>query len=166
MLEKKVKNIPILIESIDDKTENVNAGTRDMLISAISEMTVRSHALKVIAYGQDSANLISFMKSSSNNQAYQNMPLFDIHGSITQYDEDTVSTGGSLGLFSRKTGGGGLGESASLSTIAMDLNVLKADDMSVVPGVSAVIPSAFSSMANRLMPMPVSINSVSTLTSA
>lgn len=137
MLDKQVKNIPVLIESIDDKTEAVNAGTRDMLMSSISEMTIRSHAIKVITYGQDSANLISFMKSAKNTGAYKQTPMFDIQGSISQHDEDIVSTGHSLGLSLRKQGGGGLSESSSLSTIAMDLNVVNAGDMSIVPGVNA-----------------------------
>lgn len=137
MLDRGISNIPILIEAIDDKTEAVNAGTRDMLISAISEMTIRSHAIKVIAYGQDSANLISFMKNAKNGKAFKQMPLFDIQGSISQHDEDVISTGNSLGLFSRREGGGGYAKSAALSTIAMDLNILNAGDMSVVPGVSA-----------------------------
>jgi hypothetical protein len=137
MLDQGISNIPILIEAIDDKTEAVNAGTRDMLISAISEMTIRSHAIKMIAYGQDSANLISFMKTAKNSKAFKQVPLFDIQGSISQHDEDVISTGNSLGLFSRREGGGGYAKSAALSTIAMDLNVLNAGDMSVVPGVSA-----------------------------
>ncbi len=137
MLDKNISNIPILIESIDDKTEAVNAGTRDMLISAISEMTIRSHAVRVIAYGQDSANLISFMKKSKNSKVFKQKPLFDIQGSISQHDEDVINTGNSFGLFSRREGGGGYARSTSLSTIAMDLNVLNATDMSVVPGVNA-----------------------------
>ena len=116
MMSKGIKNIPILIESIEDKTEAVTAGTRDMLISAISEMTVRSHAIKVIAYGKDSTNLISFMKVSKQGKAYEQMPMFDIQGSISQHDENIVSTGNSLGFFSRREGGGGYSNSTSLST--------------------------------------------------
>jgi len=137
MLTHQVKSIPILIESIDDKTDAVSAGTRDMLISAISEMTTRSRSIKIIAYGKDSTNLISFMKVAKQNNAFKQMPMFDIQGSISQHDENIVSAGNSLGLFARKEGGTGFSDSTSLSTIAMDLNVLDVSDMSVVPGVNA-----------------------------
>ena len=137
MLSKKIKDIPILIESIHDKTETVKAGTREMLISAISEMTTRSHGIKVIAYGKDAANLISYMKSAKNRGIFKILPRYDIHGAITQHDESVVGTGSSLGLFSRREGGLGVAKSMTLNVIALDLNVLDTRDMSVIPGVTS-----------------------------
>ncbi|RVU84717.1 hypothetical protein EOL70_10720 [Leucothrix sargassi] len=137
MLKAKIKNIPILIEAIDDKTETVKAGTREMLISAISEMTAKSHGIKVIAYGKDAANLISYLKSARQKDVYATIPRFDIHGSITQHDESIVGTGSSVGLFRSDEGGFGAAKSISLSVIALDLNVLDTRDMSVLPGNSS-----------------------------
>ena len=137
MLDKKINKVPILIEAIDDKTKTVNAGTRDMLISAISEMTIRSHGIKVIAYGKGATNLISFMKLAKQKGLYKNTPLFDIHGSITQHDESVVSSGRSLGLSVFSEGDLGIAGSTSVNVIALDLNVLNTRDLSVVPGVSS-----------------------------
>lgn len=137
MLSKGIRDIPIMVEDIGDKTEEVKTGSRDMLISAISRMTTESKAIKLIAYGKDSGNLVSFMKAANYTDGYKQMPLYDIQGSISQFDKGVASVDSSAGLFYRKKGGVGAAHSASLSVVAMDLNVLRASDMSVVPGVTS-----------------------------
>lgn len=137
MLDYQIKDIPMLVENIEDKTEAVKAGTRDMIISAISEMTKHSKGIKLITYGKDSANLISFMKSAKHTSPYKTMPLYDIQGSISQYDKSMVSRDNSLGLFYRGEGGLGYARSASLSQIALDLNIVRTSDMSIVSGVTS-----------------------------
>jgi len=108
-----------------------------MLVSALSEMTIRSHGVKVIAYGKDATNLISYMKSSNRKGIFSQRPVFDIQGSITQHDESIVNAGKSLGVSVSKDGGIGAAKSTSLSTISLDLNVIDTKDMSVMPGVSS-----------------------------
>ncbi|OQX05868.1 MAG: hypothetical protein BWK73_32425 [Thiothrix lacustris] len=137
MLAKGVKTIPVMVEDLDDKTEEVKTGTRDMLISAISRMTTQSRAIKLIAYGKDSGNLVSFMKAANVSDAYKEMPMFDIQGSITQFDKGIATADTSTGVFYRKKGGGGAAHSSSLNVVALDLNVLRASDMSVLPGVTS-----------------------------
>lgn len=137
MQAKGIRDIPVMIEDIEDKTDSVKVGVRDMLISAISEMTVNSHGLKLIIYGKDTANLISYMKAANKTSIYETQPLYDIQGSITQYDKGISSIDGSLGLFYRRKGGLGGASSSSLNVVALDLNVLHTQDMSIVPGVSS-----------------------------
>ena len=137
MLESKTPKISVMVENLDDKTEEVKTGTRDMLISAISEMTTHSKAIKLIAYGKDTANLISFLKSANQDSVYKNVPVYDIQGSITQFDKSLMRADTSLGLFWRGVGGSGKAYGASLDVIALDLNVLSAADMSIVPGVTS-----------------------------
>ena len=137
MLAKNIRNIPVMVEDIDDKTEAVKTGVRDMLVSAISEMTHKSHGIKLILYGKDSGNLISFLKAANNNKVYENLPWYDIQGSISQFDKGVTSVDASIGLFARRHGGLGAARGSSLSVVALDLNVVSTKDMSVVPGVSS-----------------------------
>ncbi|MEB4591655.1 hypothetical protein VSS37_11745 [Candidatus Thiothrix sp. Deng01] len=137
MYAQNIRDIPVMVEDVEDKTEAVKMGVRDMLVSAISEMTYKSHAVKLILYGKDTGNLISFLKAANNNTAYGQMPLYDIEGSISQFDKGIVSTDASVGLFARRDGGMGASRGSSLSVVALDLNVLHTRDMSVVPGVSS-----------------------------
>lgn len=157
MLAKGVSGVPVMIEDIEDKTESVKTGTRDMLISAISEMTAQSKGIKLIAYGKDAGNLISFMKAANYGGGYKKIPLYDIQGSITQFDKGMANSDSSLGLFYSKKAGGGAARSASLDVIALDLNVLNTADMSVVSGVSSKNSVAIFQRADSL-DMDASIN--------
>src|SRR5438067_531749 len=52
-----VRDVSALVEDLPDQTKKVNAGTKDMLISAISDMTARSRAVRLVTFGMDSGNL-------------------------------------------------------------------------------------------------------------
>ena len=132
----------MLLEDIRDKTKKVNAGTREMMISALSDMSRRSQALKIIAYGSDSGNLVSFLSSAEQKGAYSEVPPYDIIGSISQLDKDIVrkqaDVGGQLGgTFDGTVFGGGGGKSASnsASVLGVDLSVVTTHDIAVIPGV-------------------------------
>jgi len=132
----------MLVEELKDKTTKVNAGTRQMMISAISEMTKRSGALRLVTYGADSGNLISFINESGKKGAYESVPAFDIIGSISQFDDSVYrkqsdvsseiagsNKGSSLGL------GGGTSASSSVTFMTLDLGVITSHDLSIMPGV-------------------------------
>lgn len=133
----------IMAEELRDKTKKVDAGTREMMFSAISEMTERSHALKTITYGADTGNLISFLSAAGNNGVYQNIPAFDIIGSISQYDDSVykkqadrsaelagTNDGSTVG------GGGGQSTSSSVTFMTVDLSVITSHNLALLPGVS------------------------------
>jgi hypothetical protein len=133
----------MLLEDIKDKTKQVNAGTREMMISALSDMSRRSQALKVIAYGSDSGNLVSFLQNAEQKGAYENVPPYDIIGSISQLDKDVVrkqaDIGGGLegGIIDGTKVGGNIGKSASssASVLGVDMSVVTTHDIAVIPGV-------------------------------
>lgn len=133
----------MLLEDIKDKTKKVNAGTREMMISALSDMSRRSQALKVIAYGSDSGNLVSFLQNADQKGAYANVPPYDIIGSISQLDKDIVrkqaDIGGGLegGIIDGTKVGGNIGKSASssASVLGVDMSIVTTHDIAVIPGV-------------------------------
>lgn len=49
-------DISMLVENLQDDTKKVKAGARDMLVSAVSEMTRRSQAVRLITFGSDAGN--------------------------------------------------------------------------------------------------------------
>ena len=85
-----VKDISILVEDLDDSTKKTSVGTRDMLLSTMSEMTRRSRAIKFIAYGGDQKNIVSFLAAADNKRAYSSIPQYGIRGSISQFDDNVV----------------------------------------------------------------------------
>lgn len=132
---------PVLIENIDDKTQKVNAGTRHMLISAISDMTKRSRAIKLVAFGQDTGNLIMYLAESGNKGVYQDVPAFDIIGAISQLDDGLVKkqadiSGETAGSWNgRQVGsGGGASQSLGATVLALDLSILTVHNMAILAG--------------------------------
>jgi len=136
-----VRDVSVLVEDILDQTKKVNAGTKDMLITAVSEMTTRSRAVRLVAFGLDSSNLITFLQQAESKSAYAVTPEFDIKGSITQLDENLIQkqadagigfdSGADLGL------GIGYAKDAASNILALDLTMLDTADFSILPGVTS-----------------------------
>lgn len=131
-----VRDMPMLVEDLSDQTKKLSAGTRDMLISAVSDMSKRSRGIRLVTFGADVSNLANFHANAESKRPYQNIPLHDIRGSISQLDE---------AIFKKQMDGGitigpigvGAAKSAEATVLAMDLSVISAMDYAVVPGVTA-----------------------------
>jgi peptidoglycan hydrolase-like protein with peptidoglycan-binding domain len=136
MLFHGVRDVTMMVEDLADNTKKLSAGTRDMLISAVSEATKRSRGVKLITFGQDVGNLAAFMNNAQTNAAFANMPMFNIRGSVSQFDDNVmrkqIDGGMALGGLSA-----GAARSASFAVLGIDLNVISTDDFSLVPGVTA-----------------------------
>lgn len=133
----------MLLEEVKDKTKKVDAGTRQMIISTVSDMTKRSGAIRLVNYGQDTGNLISLLNEAGKKGVYEDVPPFNIIGSITQYDDGIyrkqadmsgeiagTNDGSSLGM------GGGRSSSSSVTFMTIDLGVITTHNLSIVPGVT------------------------------
>lgn len=134
MIRYGVSDIVILVEDIEDRTSKVKAGTKDMLISSVSAMTRRSRAVKLVAFGNDSGNLVSFLAQAGSQSPYNVIPQYDIRGSISQLDSDVARRQEDAGIAMDKFGAGP-SRSTSGSVLGLDLSVLDTNDMSVLPGV-------------------------------
>ncbi len=134
MISYGVYDVSMLVEDIKDSTDNVKVGAKDMLISAISEMTRRSHAIRLIAYGNDSGNLVSFLSTAGQTTQYAVIPQYDIRGSITQLDKSVAAKDVAGGINVSEIGIGGA-KTANASVMALDLAVIDTKDYSVIPGV-------------------------------
>ena len=137
LIDYGVRDISMLVEEIVDQTKKVNAGARDMLITAVSDMTRRSRGVRLVAYGKDATNVISFLQSAQRLNAYQVIPQFDIKGSVTQLDENVIRNQKDLGIGYVPFINLGISRDAAASILGLDLSVLTTDDMSVVSGVTS-----------------------------
>ena len=137
MIDYGVRDVSMLVEDILDQTKKVNAGTRDMLITAVSDMTRRSRAIRVNAFGKDATNVISFLASAQRQSAYDVIPQFDIKGSVSQFDENVIRTQKDFGIGFQPFLNIGVSRDAASSILGLDLSVLTTDDMSILPGVTS-----------------------------
>ena len=137
MLDYGVHDVTMLTEEISDETKKLNAGTRDMLISSVSDMSRRSRAVRLVAFGKDTMNVISFLASAQSAAAYRAVPLYDVKGSVSQFDENLIKNQKDLGVGFSPFINLGIARDAASSMLALDLSVLTTSDMAVLPGVTS-----------------------------
>lgn len=137
MITFGVQELSVLVEELKDETKKVNAGTRDMLISAVSDMTKRSRAVRLVVYGPDAGNLIGFLHQAERKTAYASIPKYDIKGSISQFDENVAKKEASLGGAIAEYFNFGYARTAGATIMGVDLTMVNTTDLSVVPGVTA-----------------------------
>jgi len=131
----------LMVETIGDKTQKSPAGTTDMLLSALSSMSRRSQAIRAVAYGEDSRGITEFIRLAGTKGPFQpaNVPAYTVRGGISQFDDSLARNTRDAGIsLSGKTGFGfGAGKSSAINEIALDLNLVRAADFTLVPGVSS-----------------------------
>ncbi len=137
LLDYGVRDVSVIVEDIVDETKKVNAGTKDMLISAISDMTRRSRAIRPIAYGKDSGNTIGFLFQAQQRDHFALVPPFGVRGSITQFDDAIVRKNLDGGISIEPFISIGAAKTASASVIGLDLSMLSTSDLAIVSGVSS-----------------------------
>src|SRR5438132_1424979 len=142
LADYSVKDVSIIVEDIGDPTGKASAGTKDMLISAISDMTRRSRAIRVVIFGQDSGNTVGFLEKTERLDPFTKLPRYGIRGSVSQFDEAIVSkkidANANLGLnnLSNRYGLGATG-AATGSVVGLDLAVFSPRGLSVGAGVTS-----------------------------
>ena len=92
------RDVTMLTEEITDETKKLNAGTRDMLISSVSDMSRRSRAVRLVAFGKDTLNVVASSLRRRPRSAYQAIPQYDIKGSVSQFDENLIKNQKDLGF--------------------------------------------------------------------
>ena len=132
-----VRDLVVITEDLKDETKKVSAGTKDMLISSVSNMTRRSKAVRMIAYGADSGNLISFMKEAEKKTMFALIPQYGIRGSISQLDESVGKKTEGGGISVEGFIGFGKASTASTNILGIDLNMMRTEDLSIIPGVTS-----------------------------
>lgn len=131
-----IRDISMLIEDLSDQTKKMNVGSKDMFISAVSQMTRRSKAIRLVAYGSATDSTLSTYLSNSAGRPFENIPDYVTRGSISQFDEALVKEQGDAGI-SISDSGASIAKQATSSVLGLDLNVIRTDDLSLVPGVTA-----------------------------
>ncbi|MDR3323002.1 MAG: DUF4384 domain-containing protein [Zoogloeaceae bacterium] len=131
-----IRDLVVISEDIADQTKKVSAGTKDMLISAVSDMTRSSRAIRLMAFGNDSVNFNSFMAQAEDKSLYRLRPQFGIRGSISQFDENIAKSTAGAGIAWNPFGSLGKASSASVSILGLDLAMVSAD-LTIIPGVTS-----------------------------
>ena len=131
-----VRNLTVLIEDVPDSTKKVNASGKDMIISAMSQMTRRSRAVNLMAFSINDQTLGAVIGLGTRNKLVETPPDFTIRGSVSQFDENLVRKQGDAGLgigaFSA-----GYAKQGTASVLALDLSVINTETLNLVAGVTS-----------------------------
>lgn len=135
-------NFLITADGIPDATGEVSTGTKEMLITAISSMSVQSNGFNFVDYDTNSnvAVLASFVADPTTPNIPVpvgfEIPQFYIRGAITQLDDSVVAESASAGVGIPQADIG-VSTDQVASVVAVDLNVGNVFTRQMMPGVSA-----------------------------
>lgn len=142
-IARKVEPIYITAAPIPDYSESrggAGYAARDMLISAIAEMSKESAALRFVAFDRQTPDIVA-LQASHPKKASLRIPDFFIRGAVTQINTSPYSKqrGASLnvGQLNDQFQGSGLTNSTSLSlaSVSLDLAVGLVNNYQILPGV-------------------------------
>ncbi|MEZ5739508.1 MAG: DUF4384 domain-containing protein [Burkholderiaceae bacterium] len=136
MVTYGVQGLGVLIEDIPDATRKVSASGKDMIISAISRMTRRSRAIRLVAFSVTDATLASVIGMHSKAQVLENPPDFTIRGSVSQFDDSLVRKQGDVGIGIGAVTAGAAAQGQA-SNLALDLSVINTRSLELLPGVTS-----------------------------
>jgi hypothetical protein len=109
LLDHGVRDLSVIVEDLTDPSQQkAQAGTKDMLVTVVSDMTQRSRAIRLVASNADWGQTVSVMNQAQKREPYAVAPQFALRGALRTRD-------------------GG-------RTVGLDLTLLTTQDMSVVPG--------------------------------
>lgn len=130
-----VSNVVITSAGIPDATGEVRTGTKDMLISAISRMSVKSNAFVFVDFDQSQADVAELHSLVGFTEDFR-VPSYYIRGAITQLDSSVIANqvGGGVAISDLQLG---VSKDLVASVVSIDMNVGKLVTRQIMPGISA-----------------------------
>ena len=136
-----VTNRLITSDGIPDATGEVSAGTKEMLISAISQTSVASNAFNFVDFETDSniTTLASFVSDTNAGLIVPNnfqVPQHYLRGAITQLDSGVIAETASAAIGIPQADIG-VSTDQVASVVSVDVNIGDVFTRQMIPGVSA-----------------------------
>lgn len=136
MFRVGTRDLTLMMEEMRDSTQKVPVSTRDMMTSAVSDMTRRSRAVRLSAFGSDQGNLMQLLQQAQRNDVFTVLPQYSLRGSVSQIDEDVQRRGGSIGAVAERLGLR-LGSETRFSVLGFDAALVDTATFTLVPGVTS-----------------------------
>lgn len=127
------RGIVVTSAGIPDETGKARVGSKEMLITALSKMTLKSRAFDFIDFHRADDDLGLLFGTRGNAQAM--MPDYYIRGSVTQMDDNAVRTNKGAGL-ALPFLDLGVSKDESFDVISMDMSVGEAATRRILPETS------------------------------
>lgn len=124
------KGIAITSAGIPDETGKVKTGTKEMLITAVSKMTMKSNAFDFIDFHSAADDLQGLFAARGDQN--RTLPDYYIRGSITQMDDNTVRKNKGAG-FSLPFLDIGASKDDAYDLLSMDMSIGDAATRKIIP---------------------------------
>jgi len=109
LLDHGVRDLSVIVEDLADPSQQkAQAGTKDMLVAAVSDMTQRSRAVRLVASNAEWGQTVAVTNQAQKRDPYAVAPQFALRGTLRSRDGGRATS--------------------------LDLMLLTTQDMSVVPG--------------------------------
>ena len=132
-----VRDVTLMMEEFQDNTRKLGAGTRDMMVSAVSDMTRRSRSVRLQTFGSDNQNIMQLLQQAQKLNQFSAIPEFDLRGSITQFDEELLKRQGTFGALVEGLFGVRAGKTSQVAVLGFDSSIVRTKDLALVPGVTS-----------------------------
>jgi peptidoglycan hydrolase-like protein with peptidoglycan-binding domain len=131
------RDIVITTAGIPDSTGKVMAGTKEMLITAASKMSIKSKALTFIDYDTERSDLLALFQDMQAAGAFQHkLPNYYIRGAVTQLDENAIDSQQGAGIALPFLDLGVSRDQVS-SVVSIDMNIGETTSRMILPGTNA-----------------------------
>lgn len=131
------RDIVLTTAGIPDSTGKVAAGTKEMLISAISKMSIKSKSISFVDYDTERNDLLLLFQDIQQAGAdNRRLPSYYIRGAITQLDDNALDSQQSAGI-ALPFLDLGVARDQVVSMLSVDMNMGESVTRTIIPGVSS-----------------------------
>ena len=130
------KDIVITSAGLPDATGKIAVGTKEMLISAVAKMSIKSKAFSFIDYETKDSDLATLFNDLKSAGVGNRIPNYYIRGAITQLDDNALDSqkGFSIALPFLDFG---LSRDQVQSLVSVDMSVVESASRTVLPETSS-----------------------------
>lgn len=138
MFNQGIRDVTLMMEDLSDATLKVPVSARDMMTSAVSDMTRRSRAIRLSVFGGDQSNILQFLREAESQSPFAVIPQYSLRGSISQLDDNverrSVSVGASM---LERLFGVRFSNDTRFSVMGFDAALVETASLTLLPGVTS-----------------------------
>jgi hypothetical protein len=116
LIDHGTRDISVTVDDLADPAQRVEAGTREMLVAAVSGMTPRSRVIRLVAAPKDGGRTRS-AAAPAGGESLAALPLYTLRGVLRSQPATAGNT--------------------TTTVLTLDLTLFTTQDMSVVPGAAS-----------------------------
>lgn len=179
MLINKVAPIYIASDGLVNYTSDrsISAGGKEMLITTLSRMAVRSKGVIFVAYGSDLQNILNLNGAHPDNKSFY-VPDYFIRGGVTQHvkniwsgqegdgtsvsidNGDLINHNTFYSIVGSEEVSGSNSNSASYGTVTLDMSAGFVSTLQIIPGASSANTLAMSGGATNSRSIDLTIGNL------